>query len=575
MKKLLTYLKDYKKESFFAPLFKMLEAILELFVPLIIASIINTGVGEQDTSYIVKMGILLVLLGIAGLAMSITAQYFAAKAAVGVATSLRSSLFAHLQTFSYTEIDTFTPSTMITRMTSDVNQVQTGINLFLRLFLRSPFIVFGALIMSLIISAKAAVIFAIAIPVLTAIICLISYVCVPLYGKVQSKLDKILRTTRENLSGARVIRAFNNQEKEEQQFVEETAELHHSQIKVGRISALLNPLTFVIVNLAIVAILRTGAIEVNVGTLTQGDVIALINYISQILVELIKLTNLIGTMNKASASAARIEQAFQTKSTLNSSLALKATPKDDLSVEFSNVSIQYATSGAPSLTDITFAAPKGSVIGIIGGTASGKTTLVNLIPRFYDTTSGEVFVDGINVKDYPLSMLRDKIGVVPQKAVLFQGTIRDNMLWGNEHASQNEIDAALKAAQAYDFVYEKPDHLDAFVEQGGKNLSGGQRQRLTIARALVKKPEILILDDSASALDFATEAALRRALAALPWHPTLFIVSQRTSSIAHADTILVLDNGTMAGIGTHEELLNTCQVYKEIYDSQFKSEAAK
>jgi ABC-type multidrug transport system fused ATPase/permease subunit len=571
MKKLLKYINGYKKESVLGPLFKLFEAALELTVPLVIAAIIDNGIANGDRAYTVKMSLLLVLLGAVGLAFSVVAQYFAAKASVGYVTKLRYALFAHIGTLSHTELDTLGTSTLITRMTSDANQVQTGLNLALRLLLRSPFVVFGAMIMAFTIDVKSALTFAAVIPALSVVVFGIMLISMPLYKKVQSKLDRVLSKTRENLTGVRVIRAFCREENEINEFKEKNSDLTATQKYVGRFSALMNPLTYVLINLAILWLINVGAIRVNSGILTQGMVIALYNYMSQILVELIKLANLIISITKALASAARIQSILDVKSSQESGKAT-AGVGSDYSVEFSNVTLRYKNSGAPSLTDISFKVKKGDTVGIIGGTGSGKTSLVNLIPRFYDATGGAVFVDGADVRTFDTEALREKIGVVPQKAVLFTGSIRDNMLWGNKSATDDEIMDALEVAQAKSVVLDKGG-LDFKVEQGGRNLSGGQRQRLTIARALVKNPEILILDDSASALDFATDASLRLAIRNMAGERTVFIVSQRASSIMHADKIIVLDDGEAVGIGTHSELLNTCPVYQEIYYSQFKKEA--
>lgn len=568
MKKLLVYLKDYIKESILGPLFKLLEALFELFVPLVIAAIIDTGIENGDTGYIVKMCLVLVLLGFVGLAFSITAQYFAAKASVGFVSKIRHVLFGHIQSLSYSELDQIGTSTLITRMTSDMNQVQNGMNLALRLLLRSPFVVFGAMIMAFTIDVPSAMIFVYVTIVLLIVVFGIMLGSIPLYKKVQQKLDAVMTVTRENLTGVRVIRAFCKEDEETDDFINKNNELTASQKFVGKISALMNPVTYVIINLAIIWLIHTGAVRVEAGILTQGAVVALYNYMSQILVELIKLANLIINITKSIACGNRIQAVLDIKPDLecgNSSC-------NEGSVEFDHVNLRYKNAGADSLSDITFTAAKGETIGIIGGTGSGKSSLVNLIPRFYDAASGEVKVGGVNVKDMDVEQLREKIGVVPQKAVLFHGTIRENMQWGVTNASDDEIMEAIEAAQGLDVIKAKGG-LDCEIEQGGKNLSGGQRQRLTIARALVKKPEILILDDSASALDFATDAALRKSLRELDYHPTVFIVSQRTSSIQHADRIIVLDDGAAVGIGTHDELMKSCSVYQEIYNSQFKKEA--
>lgn len=568
MKKLLVYLKNYIKESILGPLFKLLEALFELFVPLVIAAIIDTGIENGDTGYIIKMCLVLVLLGFVGLAFSITAQYFAAKASVGFVSKIRHVLFGHIQSLSYSELDQIGTSTLITRMTSDMNQVQNGMNLALRLLLRSPFVVFGAMIMAFTIDVPSAMIFVYVTIVLLIVVFGIMLGSIPLYKKVQQKLDAVMTVTRENLTGVRVIRAFCKEDEETDDFINKNNELTASQKFVGKISALMNPVTYVIINLAIIWLIHTGAVRVEAGILTQGAVVALYNYMSQILVELIKLANLIINITKSIACGNRIQAVLDIKPDLESG----NSSCNEGSVEFDHVNLRYKNAGADSLSDITFTAAKGETIGIIGGTGSGKSSLVNLIPRFYDAASGEVKVGGVNVKDMDVEQLREKIGVVPQKAVLFHGTIRENMQWGVTNASDDEIMEAIEAAQGLDVIKAKVG-LDCEIEQGGKNLSGGQRQRLTIARALVKKPEILILDDSASALDFATDAALRKSLRELDYHPTVFIVSQRTSSIQHADRIIVLDDGAAVGIGTHDELMKSCSVYQEIYNSQFKKEA--
>ena len=572
MKKLLLYLKGYIKESILGPLFKLLEASFELFVPIVIKSIVDIGIGQADRVYIVKMCLLLVLLGVVGMVCSVTAQYFAAKASVGFVTRLRHALFKHIGQMSYTEIDTLGTSGMITRMTSDMNQVQSGMNLTLRLLLRSPFIVFGAMIMAFTVDANAALTFVVAIPALSIVVFAIMLLSIPLYKKVQQRLDKVLNSTRENLTGVRVIRAFGLEEKEIADFDKHNEELTETQKFVGGVSALMNPLTYVIINLSIIWLIHIGALRVSTGLLTQGSVIALYNYMSQILVELIKFANLIITITKAVASGNRISAVLNMEPSLVEKDNAPQDIKSKYAVEFRNVGLQYKNAGEESLTNIHFSVRHGEVIGIIGGAGSGKSSLVNMIPRFYEATSGEVFVDGINVKDYPLKSLRNKIGIVPQKAVLFKGSIRENMKWGNKDAADEEILDAINMAQASQIVAQKKEGLDFVIEQGGKNLSGGQRQRLTIARALVKKPEILILDDSSSALDFATDAALRKALREMKGNPTFFIVSQRTSSIQHVDKIIVLDDGEIAGMGKHDELLENCEVYREIYDSQFKKE---
>ena len=569
MKKLLIYLKDYKIESVLAPLFKMLEALFELFVPIVMAKVIDIGIPAGDRSYVIRMCLVMILLGIIGLVCSITAQYFSAKAACGFATKLRHSLFEHIQSLSFTEMDTIGTYTLITRMTSDINQVQNGVNMFLRLFMRSPFIVVGAMVAAFIIDVRSAIIFAVAIPLLSVIVFIIMYVSIPLYKKVQSRLDTVLGITRENLTGARVIRAFHKEEGEIERFEEANGDLSSLQIFVGKISALMNPATYAVVNLSIVAIIWVGGIRVNTGAISQGEVVALINYMSQILVELIKLANLIVLINKAIACGNRVQSVFEISSSMSESPDQSIDTETDNAVEFKDVSLRYGSSETDSLSEITFSAKKGETIGIIGGTGSGKSSIVNMIPRFYDAFSGEVLVDGKNVKDYSIKALRGKIGVVPQKAVLFNGTIRENLLWGNENASDEDIYEALKISQATDVVEGRRKGLDSEVAQGGKNFSGGQRQRLTIARALVRKPEILILDDSASALDFATDAALRKAIREMENSPTVFIVSQRASSIQYADKIIVLDDGRIAGIGSHDSLLESCGVYQEIYYSQF------
>ena len=582
MKKLLVYLKDYKKESVLGPLFKLLEATFELIVPLVMAAIIDTGVATGDKSYIMKMCMVLVLLAVIGLTCSITAQYFAAKAAVGFATKLRHALFAHIERLSFTEMDTVGTATLITRMTSDVNQVQNGVNLVLRLFLRSPFIVFGAMVMAFTIDVKAALVFVVTIPLLSIIVFGIMLISIPLYKKVQSALDKVLGITRENLTGSRVIRAFNKEDDEKVHFNENNDLLTRAQIYVGKISALMNPLTYVIINGAIVVLVWTGAVRVDNGYITQGEVVALINYMSQILVELVKLANLIININKSIACGNRIQSIFEMQPSITDGSGQKVdkvqtdtadrSEEAEYAVEFSHVGLTYASAGDESLTDINFKVKKGETIGIIGGTGSGKSSVVNLIPRFYDVTSGFIKVDGKDVKDYPLEELRGKIGTVLQKAVLFHGTIRENLKWGNPDATEEDLNRAITVAQAKEFVDNKEGGLDFEIEQGGKNLSGGQRQRLTIARAVVKKPEILILDDSASALDFATDAALRKAIREMEGETTVFIVSQRAASIQHADRIVVLDDGKIVGLGTSEELLESCEVYQEIYNSQFKKQ---
>ena len=570
MKKLLKYMKGYGKECALGPFFKLTEATFELFVPLVVASIIDKGIGGADSGHIIKCCLIMGGLALLGLICAVTAQYFAAKAATGFSARVRSALFAKIQTFSYTQLDTLGTSTMITRMTSDVNQVQTGVNLTLRLLLRSPFIVFGAMIMAFTIDVPSALVFVVVIPILAVVVFAVMLACIPLYKKVQSALDRVLGKTRENLTGARVIRAFGEEEAEIADFCERNEKLTAISKLVGRISALMNPMTYVIINAATIFLIWKGAVRVNGGDMSQGQVVAMYNYMAQILVELIKLANLIITITKALACAKRIEAVLELPE--GEKAEHSAEIGGNFAVEFKNVSLKYATGGEDSLSNISFAVSKGETVGIIGGTGSGKTSLVNLIPRFYDATDGVVFVGGRNVVTYEPEVLRQKIGVVPQKAVLFKGTVRENMLWGNENASDEEILAAVDLAQGSDILNEKGG-LDAAVEQNGQNFSGGQRQRLTIARALVRKPEILILDDSASALDFATDAALRKALRSLDFKPTVFIVSQRTASIMHADRIIVLDDGEVAGTGTHDELLVSCPVYREIYESQFKKEA--
>ena len=600
MKKLLVYLKDYKKETVLAPLFKLLEASFELLVPLVMAAIIDTGIGNGDRGYIGKMCLVMIMLGVVGLVCSITAQYFAAKAAVGFAAKMKHALFAHIQGLSFTEMDTIGTSTLITRMTSDSNQVQNGVNMVLRLFLRSPFIVFGAMVMAFTIDVKAALIFVVTIPVLSVVVFGIMMVTMPLYKKVQGGLDRVLGITRENLTGVRVLRAFNKEESEIARFEESNDGLTSMQKYVGKISALMNPVTYIIINGAVIVLIWIGAWRVEGGIITQGAVVALVNYMSQILVELIKLANLIITITKAIACGNRIQgiceiqtsmkdpgdsdgkdgsEAFHRNEAFHGSGEFqgdelsreRAAQQDGVpAVRFENVGLTYKNAGAESLTDINFTAYKGQTIGVIGGTGSGKSSLVNLIPRFYDATRGRVLVCGKDVREYSLEELRRKVGVVLQKAVLFKGTIRENLLWGKEDATDEEIYRALDISQAREFIDTREGGLDAPVAQGGKNLSGGQKQRLTIARALVRSPEILILDDSASALDFATDARLRKAVREMKDSPTVFLVSQRASSIRYADQIIVMDDGEMAGIGTHEELLESCPAYQEIYYSQFE-----
>ena len=572
MKRLLKYFNGYKKECVLGPLFKLFEATIELIVPLIIAEIIDTGIGLGDTGYVVKMCLCLLALGAVGLVFSVTAQYFSAKAAVGFVTKVRAALFGHIQTLSYSEIDRIGTSTMITRMTSDSNQVQTGINLTLRLLLRSPFVVFGAMIMAFTIDESIAWIFAVTIAALCIVVFGIMLISMPLYKKVQERVDGTMRKTRENMSGARVIRAFCNEDDEVRDFSEKNGALAKAQKLVGAVSALLNPITYVIINVAIVYLIYTGAVQVDLGNLTDGEVVALYNYMSQILVELIKMANLIITITKSLASAGRISAVFDIGSSMEDGTLTASEGSGEYAVEFDGVSLTYGGAGDASLSDISFRVRRGETVGIIGGTGSGKSSLVNLIPRFYDATAGRVLINGADVREYTQDSLRDSIGIVPQKAVLFAGSVRDNMRWGNEGATDEEIMSAIKTAQAYDVVSDKGG-LGARIEQGGKNLSGGQRQRLTIARALVGHPDILILDDSASALDFATDAALRRAIREASGDTTVFIVSQRASSIMHADKIIVLDDGRAVGIGTHDELLKTSEVYKEIYASQFEEVA--
>lgn len=594
MKRLFSYMKDYKLESILGPLFKMLEASFELFVPLVVARMVDVGIRGRDSGYILKMGGVLVLLALIGLACSLTAQYFAAKAATGAATSLRNDLFSHIGRLSYTEIDTVGTSTLITRMTSDINQVQSGINMTLRLLLRSPFVVFGAMVMAFTVDVRTAFVFVVTIPVLCVVVFGIMAVSMPLYKSVQRQLDKVLLTTRENLLGVRVIRAFNRQKSETEKFDRENGNLVRMQVFVGKISALLNPVTYVIINIAVVAVIWVGAEQADSGIITQGKVIALVNYMSQILVELIKMANLIIIISKAVACMNRVDSIFKVESSIEdkgrhgsrkpgsqNSGSQNSGPQNSgpqnpglriPKVEFKDMEFVYAGAKEPALKDISFCAMAGQTIGVIGGTGSGKSTLVNLIPRFYDAASGQVLVDGTDVREYSLDELRDKTGVVPQKSVLFKGTLRDNMRWGKQDASDEEIYRALDTAQAREFVDSKGEGLDLYIDQGGHNLSGGQRQRLTIARALVRRPEVLIMDDSASALDFATDARLRKAIRENTGDMTVFIVSQRATTIKSADTILVLDEGRLAGMGTHKELLKDCQVYREICLSQLSKE---
>lgn len=601
MKSLLKYLKGYKKESILAPLFKMLEASFELLVPLVMAAVIDKGIEGNNKSYIVSMCFIMILLGLIGFVCSITAQYFAAKAATGFARKLRYEMFSHIQKLSYSKLDTAGTATLITRMTSDVNQVQSGVNMFLRLFLRSPFIVIGAMVMAFYVDVKAAVVFAVAIPALSLVVFGIIFANIPLYKKVQNGLDKVLLITRENLNGIRVIRAFNREAEEIEDFDEKNIALTKIQLFAGRISALLNPITYVIINFALVILLYKGAVRVDTGYITQGDVIALISYMSQILIELVKLANLIVTLTKAAACASRIQGVMEIpegmetegmetegerkegaeketgeeqdeQGRMTESSNIEKTMENDEAVRFDHVGFTYEGAGGEVLTDMDFSVKKGETVGIIGGTGSGKSTLVQLIPRFYDANTGSVYVDGKEVREYEIEELRDKIGMVPQKVALFKGTIRDNILFGRKDATDEMIEEAIDVACAKEFIEAKEGGLSAKVEQGGRNLSGGQKQRLTIARALVRRPKILILDDSCSALDYATDAALRAGIKKLSYHPTVFIVSQRTASIQYADKIIVLDDGEIAGMGNHEELLKTCQVYQEIYDSQYKKE---
>ena len=574
MKKLLKYMKTYTLESVLGPLFKLLEASFELFVPLVMAAIIDTGIAQGDTGYILRMCGVLVALAVIGLVCSITAQYFAARASVGFATKIRSACFAHIQSLSFAQQDKLGVSTLITRMTSDINQVQSGVNLALRLLLRSPFVVFGAMVMAFTIDVKAALVFVVTIPLLSVVVFGLMLWSIPMYKKVQKRLDGVLSLTRESLTGVRVVRAFCQEKDIEQDFVEKNDALTALQKQVGKVTGLMNPVTYAIINLGIVVLIWVGALRVDAGILTQGQVVALYNYMSQILVELVKLASLIISITKAMACASRVSAVMDVQPDMHGG---DRTPDADgrEAVRFDNVTFNYSGSGAPELHGVSFTALRGQTIGVIGGTGAGKSTLVGLIPRFYDATEGRVTVDGTDVRDFPLQELRKRVGVVPQKAVLFKGTIRENMKWGAPDATDEQIWAALEAAQARDVVESKEDGLDALIAQGGRNLSGGQRQRLTIARALVKHPEILILDDSASALDYATDLKLRQALKKLPGSPTVFIVSQRTSSIAHADCILVLDEGAVVGMGTHEQLLESCPVYQEIYYSQYEKKEAK
>ena len=573
VKSLFAYMKDYKKECVLGPLFKLLEASFELMVPLVMAAVIDVGIANGDRGDIGSMCLVMAALGVIGLVCSITAQFFAAKASVGVAAKLRHALFAHIQELSFTEMDTAGTSTLITRMTSDINQVQNGLNLALRLLLRSPFVVFGAMVMAFTIDAPAALVFVVAIPLLAVVVFGVMLWTMPRYKKVQAGLDRVLGNTRENLTGVRVIRAFGREEAETGRFETENNALTKLQEHVGRVSALMNPVTYVIINLATVVLIWVGAVRVDTAIITQGAVVALINYMSQILVELIKLANLIINITKALACASRVQGVLDTESSMEAPQALSnVVEQNQERVTFRNVALTYQGAGAASLSGLSFSVKPGETVGVIGGTGSGKSSLVDLIPRFYDATQGDVLVDGHNGRDYPLASLREKVGGVPQRAVLFTGTIRDNLKWGKPDATDEELWQALETAQARDFVEEKPGGLDEPVSQGGKNFSGGQRQRLTIARALVRKPEILILDDSASALDFATDARLRKAIRQMEGGPTVFIVSQRASSIRYADKIIVLDDGEAVGIGTHEALLKHCEVYREIFESQFQRE---
>lgn len=575
MKKLWKYMRDYRREGILAPLFKLLEASLELLVPLVMAQIIDIGIANGDGGFILSRCGILAALAAVGLLCSITAQYFAAKASVGFAAKLRSTLFKHIQSLSYSKLDTQGTGTLIARITGDINQVQSGMNLALRLLLRSPFVVFGAMIMAFTIDVKAALVFVVTIPLLSIVVFGIMLWSIPMYKKVQARLDKVLGITRENLSGVRVIRAFCKEDEERREFGERNAALTKLQLIVGRVSAAMNPATYIMINLGIAVLIYVGALRVDSGILTQGQVVALYNYMSQILVELVKLASLIITITKALACAGRVSAVLDVESDMHGADTMPKEIDTDEEVRFENVEFGYATGGEPALSGISFSVKKGETMGIIGGTGSGKSSLVSLIPRFYDATGGHVYIKGNDVKDYPLGALREMVGMVPQKAVLFKGTIRENLRWGNADATGEEMERALSDAQALEIVKAKPEGLDSPVAQNGKNLSGGQRQRLTIARALIKKPEILILDDSASALDYATDLALRRSLAALSYKPTVFIVSQRASSILHADKIAVLDEGKMVGLGTHDELMQTCPVYREIYYSQYEQEVKR
>lgn len=600
MRSLAVYLKNYKKESILAPFFKFLEVVFDLIVPVIIAQIIDVGIANHDNGYIIQRFFILILMAAFGLTCSITAQFFAAKASVGFATRLRQAVYDHVQCLSFTELDTLGTDTLIIRLTDDINQIQNGLNMGLRLLLRSPFIVLGSMVMAFTIDFKCALVFAVAIPFLFLVVFVIMFLSIPLFKKVQGKLDTVTGLTRENLTGVRVIRAFCREKEAVQEFDSRNQELTKLNLFVGRLSALLNPVTYVLINIATVILIQKAGVEVNLGGMQQGQVVALYNYMAQMIVELIKLASLIITLNKSAACAGRVADILKVKSTMNYPAASTATSDSDKPVQkpgsvaesisasssynadnsenvvvFDDVTFEYSKAGAPSLSHISFSVKKGQTVGIIGGTGSGKTTLVNLISRFYDTSKGTVLLDGQNIENYAKNDLRSRIGVVPQKAALFKGTIRDNLKWGREDATDKDLWQALTTAQGKEVVEGKPGQLDFELEQNGKNLSGGQKQRLTIARALVKKPEILILDDSASALDFATDAALRKSLNRLDWNVTTFLVSQRSSSIQQADLILVLDNGTLAGKGTHAELLRTCDTYREIYFSQFPEERAK
>ena len=575
MRSLAVYLKNYKKESILAPFFKFLEVVFDLIVPIIIAQIIDVGIANHDNGYIIQRFFILILMAAFGLTCSITAQFFAAKASVGFATKLRQAVYDHVQRLSFTELDTLGTDTLITRLTDDINQVQNGLNMGLRLLLRSPFIVLGSMVMAFTIDFKCALVFAVAIPFLFLVVFVIMFLSIPLFKKVQGKLDTVTGLTRQNLTGVRVIRAFCREKEAVQEFDTRNDELTKLNLFVGRLSALLNPITYVLINIATVILIQKAGVEVNLGGMQQGQVVALYNYMAQMIVELIKLASLIITLNKSAACAGRVADILKVKSSMDYPTATASSATSDDAVVFDDVTFEYSGAGAPSLSHISFSVKKGQTVGIIGGTGSGKTTLVNLISRFYDATKGTVLLDGQNIENYERNDLRSKIGVVPQKAALFKGSIRDNMKWGREDATDGDLWQALTTAQGKDVVEGKPGQLDFELEQNGKNLSGGQKQRLTIARALVKKPEILILDDSASALDFATDAALRKALNKLDWNVTTFLVSQRSSSIQQADLILVLDNGNLAGKGTHAELLQTCETYREIYFSQFPEEKAK